>query len=627
MTPTTKKILITLTLAGAAALAALSARRFFFPCGNLSLPVVADTVPPPAPAVVSAAATRCKTVMLTWNKVYDIHSVLRGYKIYKDGVFLAETQGTQEYLRESTREFAVTSLPDNASITFSVSAVDIRGLESPATPFPAVTTHASNHAHCTDTTPPSAPAGFTVTRLPGVCRSVDMALGTPSTDGQSGLDHYTIYRDGMKIANTTSGSYGAERFGLTPGQTYDYWLRAVDKAGNESAPGNVVHYSVPDCTVAVPGGNLRTLILAVNLPGRTVPSVTMADIERLAFGVEPLIYNTLARAGRTPSPAADRAVEYRQYLSDYLTPFNAPSMKGFYLENSYGRVHLVKTGVLGWIQLSGAFSSYCPQIVNGMGTGCNSVKIRTDALALAVANFGLPANTQVDRFVLVVNGQAENSTGGNIVMLSSFNLGTAIHEMGHTFGIAHGASWLGRKFDSLVGIQLALPLDFNDLPFGAANLSEYGDPRNRMGGPVINHFAAFQKELAGFLPPSQVTHVRHDGNFRLEPVETISSGPKVLRIAVAEGRGTLKAPFVTAEYRNGRGYDADGGFKGVQLRLVPERFFGAGEDDTIYMGELTDAFPVFKDWHRGMKYTLVERDDSHAVVHVCGLGFELVRVQ
>jgi hypothetical protein len=568
--------------------AALVALLIFvlFHCGDLSVPVVTDTLPPPAPVVVSAAASGCRGVTLTWNKAYDIHSVLKTYRIYRDGTLLAETHGTPEFLRANTREYRAAGLADATSYNFSVSAVDIYGHESTRTPFLSVVTLPANHIFCTDATPPSTPSGFTVTRVMNVCRTVAMTLAGPSTDGQSGLDHYAIYRDGLKVATTSTGNYGAERFGLSPGQVYAYWVRAVDKAGNQSAPGNVVHYAVPDCAAVVPGGNLQTLILAVNLPGRPVPSISMGSIEQSAFG---------------PSM----------------------SMRGFYLETTYNRVSLTKAGVLGWIQLTANINTYCTQFNAGVGFNCNLNKVKTDALALAAASFGLNLNVLVHRYVIVVNGQAENKAGGDTVFLSDFDLGTAIHEMGHTFGIEHAAGWLGRKFDAPVGAGLALPVDFADLPFGAFHLSEYGDPYNRMGDPVINHFSVFQKELMGALPPSQVAHFSSDGNYRLEPVETVSTGNKALRIPVRPGAGTGKAPFLTAEYRNGKGYNAaapQGGqsFRGVQLRLVPDRFFGAASD-TVYVGEVTEAKPVFTDWPRRVKYTLIELDDDHAVLYICGL--------
>jgi chitodextrinase len=614
MKTTSRKMMAGVLAAGALA---ISFPAFPFSlCGDLSLPDIPDTFAPAAPVPVSAVASRCHAVTLTWNGSYDTHTLLKTYRLYRSGILLAETHGTPQFLRAKSREFTFTGLADDTAFTFAVSAVDIKGNESVARPFPTVTTLPADHLFCTDITPPTAPSGFSVTRLPGFCRNVTTALATQATDDQSGLDHYDMYRDGRKIDVTTNGNTFSERFGLTPGRTYAYSLRAVDKAGNESAPSNVVQYTVPECATVVPAGNIRTLVLAINLPGVPLPTVTMPAIEQLAFGIEMSNQPVAKTAALFPFP---------------FPPLNPPHMRGFFLENTYNRIHLVRaaqTGVVGWIQLAGSFSTYCQTSPGGGGVGCNTNKIKTDALQLAVANFGWDPATPVDRFVLVVNGQLENNAGTNQVMLSSFNLGTAIHEMAHTFGVEHAASWMGRDFGSPVGATNALPADFNDLPFGAFDLSEYGDPFNRMGAPLINHLSTFQKELMGALPPSQVGHAIQDGSYTLDQVELPSAGIKELRLPIRRNGGTLKAPFVIAEYRTGRGYDAaapQGGqtFRGIQLRLVPDRFFGAGSD-VMFLGTLTAQEPVFIDWHRGVKYTLVSSNDSQAVLNICGLGIVIV---
>jgi len=149
-----------------------------------------------------------------------------------------------------------------------------------------------------------------------------------------------------------------------------------------------------------------------------------------------------------------------------------------------------------------------------------------------------------------------------------------------------------------------------------------------MGSPLINHLSTFQKELMGALPPSQVGHAAQDGSYTLDQVELPSAGIKELRLPIRRNGGTLKAPFVIAEYRTGKGYDAaapQGGqtFRGIQLRLVPDQFFGASSD-VMFLGTLTAQAPVFIDWHRGVKYTLVSSNDSQAVLNVCGLGIVIV---
>ncbi len=54
---------------------------------------------------------------------------------------------------------------------------------------------------------------------------------TWNANTESDLDHYNVYRDGAKIAETTSTTYTDT--GLTPETTYTYEVSAVDTSGNE----------------------------------------------------------------------------------------------------------------------------------------------------------------------------------------------------------------------------------------------------------------------------------------------------------------------------------------------------------------------------------------------------------
>ncbi len=56
---------------------------------------------------------------------------------------------------------------------------------------------------------------------------------TASQDAGIGLDHYAVYRDGTRIATTTSTSYNDT--GLAGGTTYSYVVDAVDGAGNAAS--------------------------------------------------------------------------------------------------------------------------------------------------------------------------------------------------------------------------------------------------------------------------------------------------------------------------------------------------------------------------------------------------------
>ncbi|MHA1686729.1 MAG: lamin tail domain-containing protein [Candidatus Heimdallarchaeaceae archaeon] len=77
-----------------------------------------------------------------------------------------------------------------------------------------------------DTTPPAKVTGLTATTL----STSEISL-TWDANTESDLSYYNIYRDGVKIAQTSDTSYTDS--GLSPDTTYTYEVSAVDTSGNE----------------------------------------------------------------------------------------------------------------------------------------------------------------------------------------------------------------------------------------------------------------------------------------------------------------------------------------------------------------------------------------------------------
>lgn len=85
-----------------------------------------------------------------------------------------------------------------------------------------------------DTHPPTAPANLHVT---GTTRNYVALAWEESTD-DVGMDHYEIYVNGVKSYVTGETQYTV--FGLEYGKLYNFTIKAVDIAGNKSAPSNQV---------------------------------------------------------------------------------------------------------------------------------------------------------------------------------------------------------------------------------------------------------------------------------------------------------------------------------------------------------------------------------------------------
>jgi len=98
-----------------------------------------------------------------------------------------------------------------------------------------------------DTTSPSAVtlSGNLVTSDASTGR-IDIAW-TPSTDEGSGIDRYEVYDSVTHalVASTTATSYSFPSLPTLP--TYNYYVKAFDSAGNESAPSNILQTTVLPC--------------------------------------------------------------------------------------------------------------------------------------------------------------------------------------------------------------------------------------------------------------------------------------------------------------------------------------------------------------------------------------------
>ncbi|MBW7475411.1 hypothetical protein K0T92_11685 [Paenibacillus oenotherae] len=96
-----------------------------------------------------------------------------------------------------------------------------------------------------DTTAPSQPTGFT---SPSQTASSINLVWNVSTDNVA-VDHYELWRDSVLIGTTTTNSYAD--LGLTPSQTYNYTVKAVDAANNKSLPSSLSVSTSSGYTVTV----------------------------------------------------------------------------------------------------------------------------------------------------------------------------------------------------------------------------------------------------------------------------------------------------------------------------------------------------------------------------------------
>lgn len=116
-----------------------------------------------------------------------------------------------------------------------------------------------------------------------------------------------------------------------------------------------------------------------------------------------------------------------------------------------------------------------------------------------------------------------------------FGQTTVSHEYGHNLGDHHASS---QSCSGLVS------------PSTPCGYSEYGDRYDIMGTANSGHMNAPHKEHIGFFEPSNIQNVTASGTYILEPIETNTTGLKMLKIP----RGG--ADYLFIEFRQPLGYDA-----------------------------------------------------------------------
>ena len=176
-----------------------------------------DSLAPATPAGLTAGVKSAPDrVELAWSAASDDVGVT-GYEVSRDGVVLAVVAGTTHV--DTAPRVAVTH-------SYRVRARDAAGNWS----APATVT-----ARVPDTVAPSAPSGLVGTALKSPHR---VQLSWSPANDNVGVAGYRIYRNGVLLASATGTAYVDSA--VARKTTYGYAVRAVDAAGNVSAPSAAV---------------------------------------------------------------------------------------------------------------------------------------------------------------------------------------------------------------------------------------------------------------------------------------------------------------------------------------------------------------------------------------------------
>ena len=199
-----------------------------------------DTTAPSTPTGLTAAASSCSQINLSWNAATDTGgSGLKGYDVYRDGAFLKRVL------------VPATSTSDTGLAGSTVYSYAVKAIDNALNASGSSATAATNTPACADTTAPSVPTGLSATAAS--CTRVNVAW-TASTDaGGSGLKGYNLYRNGAFVTQVAAPATSYSDTGLAPSGTYSYRAAAVDNAGNASALGTAASATTPAVDLGLVG--------------------------------------------------------------------------------------------------------------------------------------------------------------------------------------------------------------------------------------------------------------------------------------------------------------------------------------------------------------------------------------
>jgi fibronectin type 3 domain-containing protein/Mg/Co/Ni transporter MgtE len=193
---------------------------------------VIDRTPPTAPTGLTATAIGDTQVNLSWTPSTDDVGVV-GYLVFRNGAQIGTATATA---------FSDTAAPPGSTVRYEIRAVDAAANRSAAARVDVTTP---------DTVPPNPPTGLTAA-LEGTAVRLRWTAATDNV----GVDRYLVFRDVAQIDVVATPSYLDEHAGAG---THQYFVQAMDAAGNVSASSARASATVPDVTPPTVPANLRVV--------------------------------------------------------------------------------------------------------------------------------------------------------------------------------------------------------------------------------------------------------------------------------------------------------------------------------------------------------------------------------
>jgi chitodextrinase len=193
-----------------------------------------DTTPPTAP-VLSVLGVTPSQVWLKWTaSTDDITFGIAGYRVFVDGA------PATNLVWHGELQVALRHLTPDTSYTFRVEARDRSGNVATSNTVPATT------AESADTEAPTSPTNLRHVSEHGDCEVVlAWDQSTDNMDPQNAIE-YEFYLNGV-LNDLAIGIGQMLTYGLRGAESSTFTLRAVDRSGNTSPPGNELTLIISGC--------------------------------------------------------------------------------------------------------------------------------------------------------------------------------------------------------------------------------------------------------------------------------------------------------------------------------------------------------------------------------------------
>lgn len=340
---------------------------------TFSVGLIPDLQAPTAATNLTAMNTSAVDVMLSWYPGTD-NVAIKNYDIYRNGQKIGATELNETY-------YVVKGLTPNTTYTFYVIARDIPGNISSASNTVTVRTGSN-----VDISRPMTPGRPVASQL----NPTSLLLSWYVSADDEGLAGYNVYRNGQKINTALVQDLCYPLTGLTPGTSYELYVRAVDINGNESLQSSAISIRTPsntDVEKPTKPGNLTVANLSatgltlswnassdnlgvsgyeIAMNGYFIPATLVKGLSYAVSGLNPnTTYRFTVRAwdlSGNPSPFSDTLSVKTLQQGITIRDFNPSKIHPIWYDNDeeidcYVAEVLFAAHHAGWVKLVGISTS------------------------------------------------------------------------------------------------------------------------------------------------------------------------------------------------------------------------------------------------------------------------------